>query len=149
MRLVPSVLDANRIIGDSDEPVGSGEALQLKWVKARDGEWFDLESAPRATDAQGWGVYVIWSPSDNPGRPGTVLKVGSGNIPIRLYLESLDPELRWFGDVRLLVTWAVVEDPTHRPWVVRYLSERLSPFYHRIVEAPDPETVPVNLPLIA
>jgi hypothetical protein len=123
--------------------------LDLNWTKSANGEWFDLDSAIRAAGGRGWGVYVIWTPSDKPQRPATVLKVGSGNIATRLHIERSDPDLRWLGDVRLLVTWAAVEDPSHRQGIARYLSEQLVPFFHRIAEPLEPAPVPVNLPLIA
>ena len=120
--------------------------LQLEWVKSESGEWLELDSATAAAKARGWGVYVIWTPNGQPQRPGTVLKVGSGNIPVRLYLERLNPELRWIGNVPLLVTWATV-DQSHQPGVVRYLSDRLSPYFREFSE--QKPGVPVNLPLTA
>ena len=120
--------------------------LQVKWAKSKDGEWFELETAPLASVSDVWGVYVIWTPNARPQRPGVVLKVGSGNIPLRLHIERLNPELRWIGNRTLLVTWAAVSQ-SHQPGVVRYLSDHLFPYF-REGSTQDPE-VAVNLPLTA
>ena len=120
--------------------------MQVEWARSNDGEWFELDTAPIETAANVWGVYVIWTPNSNPELPGVVLKVGSGNIPARVHLERLNPELRWIGNRTLLVTWAAVNQ-SHQLGVVRYLSDRLSPYFPG-ASMPDVE-VTVNLPLIA
>jgi hypothetical protein len=90
---------------------------------------------------------VIWTPNGKPQRPGTVLKVASGNLSTRLALERMNAELRWVGKLPLLVTWAVV-DQAHHPGIVRYLSQHLSPYFQTALP-PGLEAVPVNLPLTA
>ena len=128
------------------EPVERLTMLKLDWVKSQSGEWFDLESVASSSEARGWGVYVIWTPRGESELPGVVLRVGSGNILIRLYLEHLAPEFRLLGNAPILVTWAVV-NPSHQLGVVRYLADQLSPYFHG-AQMPD-LAVPVNLPLIA
>jgi len=115
-------------------------------VKTNDGEWYDLASQSVVARAQGFGVYVIWTPNDKPDRPAKVLKVGSGNLPVRLYLEGLSRELRWIGVSPKLVTWAVA-DPDLHPGIVRYLCQQFSPFFQDAAVPGEP--VEVNLPLSA
>jgi len=75
-------------------------------------------------------VYVIWVANGQPMRPGMVLKVGSGNIGIRLFIERMSPDYRAMDGSRLLVTWALVADHHDaNPGFVRFLSEALHPFF--------------------
>jgi hypothetical protein len=119
----------------------------LEWAKTAHGEWFHLASAPLDT-IHGWGVYVIWMANGKPMRPGTVLRVASGNIGVRLFIERMSPDYRTIDRSRLLVTWALVAD--HRQanlGIVRFLSEALHPFFLDLEQNSVP--IPVNLPLTA
>jgi hypothetical protein len=121
----------------------------LEWAKTPHGEWFYLESAPLDT-IHGWGVYVIWMANGKPMRPGTVLKVGSGNIGTRLFIERLSPDYSAVDRSRLLVTWALVADHHQaNSGIVRFLSEALHPFFLDLDQNAVPVPIPVNLPLTA
>ena len=123
------------------------ELLSLEWAKTADGDWFKLDDAP-LQHIHSWGVYVIWAAHVNARRPGQVLKIGSGNIGVRLAIERLDPELRLVAPISLFVTWAVVEDHHRHLPIVRYLNQHLRPFFQQF-PVPLAETLEVNLPRLA
>jgi hypothetical protein len=119
----------------------------LEWASAAHDEWFHLESAP-LDSIRAWGVYVIWLPNGKPTRPGIVLRVGSGNIGIRLAIERVSADYDLVDRSRLRVTWATVADHHQlSPGIVRFLSESLHPsfleFQRRSL------AIPVNLPVTA
>ena len=119
--------------------------LSVEWAKNTDGDWYALDAVP-VLNLHAWGVYVIWATHPQARRPATVLKVGSGNIGVRLAIERMNPELRSLG-TPLFVTWAVVADH-HHPAIVRYLSAFLHPVLPQYLDA-TVEPLAVNLPLLA
>jgi hypothetical protein len=123
--------------------------MHLEWAKTASGDWLELETVDLSTLHQLWGVYVIWVPHPMPSRPGTVLKVGSGNIAVRLAYERAH-RIQYLptAPTPLLVTWAEVQNRRHSAGVVRYLTQHLQPVWWNQM-LPECEPVRANLPLPA
>jgi hypothetical protein len=125
--------------------VVAGDEMDLQWAVKPDGEWFSLDESLQHVGLHSRGVYIIWIPSPAHHRPATPLKVGSGNLTIRLALERTDPYV-YKSPYPALVTWAEV-DARHHLGLVRYLIQLLEPVLWD--HLPEVEPIPVELPLRA
>jgi hypothetical protein len=119
--------------------------MRVEWAQKPGGEWFTVDEGIDALGLNSRGVYIIWIPSALPARPGTVLKVGSGNLALRLALERIDPYV-YKSPRPALVTWAEV-DPLHHRGLVRYLTQLLEPALWDHESEGQP--IQVNVPLLA
>jgi hypothetical protein len=109
----------------------------------RDGHWCDLELLDLQSVTARTGVYVIW----HEGNPSRVVRIGQGDIAVRLGAHRRDPAFlayRKYGKLR--VTWAAV--PAHQlDGVERYLANSWPPL---IGDAfPDAAPLAVNSPFAA
>jgi hypothetical protein len=120
--------------------------MRVEWAKKPGGEWFTLDESVEAAGLNRRGVYIIWIPSALPARPGTVLKVGSGNLAVRLAFERTDPYV--YKSPQPLVTWAEVDSLHHRG-LVSYLTHLLEPAFFWEYEQSTVEPIQVNAPLLA
>lgn len=119
--------------------------MKLEWAMKPGGGWSSLEESLELIAPNARGVYIIWIPSATPFRPASALKVGSGNLLIRLSLERTHPYV-YKSPLPALVTWAEV-DSNHHLGLVRYLTDVLEPvLWDRLPEA---APIPVNLPQLA
>ena len=122
--------------------------MHLEWAKTASGDWFELETVDLST-LHLWGVYVVWLSHVMPSRPGTVLKVGSGNIAVRLaYERAHRVQYLPTAPAPVLVTWAEVPNRHHSAGLVRYLTQYLQPVWWNQM-LPECDAIPVNLPLRA
>src|SRR5579859_4324315 len=88
------------------------------------------------------GVYVIWAPGDPP----EVLRVGQGDIRLRLVIHRRDRRLIAYAKRGpMCVTWTTVND-AHIDGVERYVAEMLNPRFSDGL--PDSGVIEVNLPEI-
>jgi hypothetical protein len=117
--------------------------MRVEWAKKPGGEWFTVDESVHALGLHGRGVYIIWIPSALPARPATVLKVGSGNLALRIAFERTDPYV-YKSPRPALVTWAEV-DPLYHLGLVRYLTQLLEPAFWDYESATQP--IQVNSPL--
>ena len=111
--------------------------MLVQWQKCTGNQWCTL-SRVNLSNVSTVGVYVIWK----PGNPGSVIRVGQGNIAERLIDHRNSQEINRYGN-DLLVTWAAVGWAS-LDGVERYLAEQYSP---KVGERfPNVQAIPVNLP---
>src|SRR5271163_1540663 len=100
---------------------GVNPPLQVAWVTLVSGGWCPFETVNLATVSTK-GIYIIWY----NGSPGRVVRLGQGDIAIRIAAHRIDRLVTAYGDRGLLVTWATV--PTHlMDGVERYLANQYPP----------------------
>ncbi len=114
--------------------------LRLSWVKCDGGKnWCDFELV-NLTDVTAKGVYIIW----HQGDPSRVVRIGQGDIALRLGEHRRDRQMRaYMGKGQLRVTWAAVS-AAQRDGVEAYLSDVLPPLVGDVF--PDAESIAVNSP---
>jgi len=118
---------------------------QLQWVKnSTNGQWFDLLrlnlSTPYFTNK--FGVYIIWYSAPTPA-VSRVIRVGQGDIGIRLKEHSTNPEIIKYSQYgQLKVTWALV-DTQFVDGVEAFLFDSYTPIIGERKPAAQP--IPVNL----
>lgn len=119
------------------------QSLNVNWIKnSNNNEWFDLLrlnlNAPYFQNKE--GVYIIWY----VGAGGTkVIRVGQGDIGLRLQEHKNNPEIIRYGTYgQLKVTWAIV-DKQYRDSVEAYLFDSYSPLIGE--RSPAAQPIAVNL----
>lgn len=114
--------------------------LNLSWVKCGDdGHWCDLELLT-LDNIETEGVYIIW----HEGSPGSVVRIGQGDIADRLGKHRRDQEiLAYKKKGKLRVTWAAVS-AAQRDGVEAYLADKWSPLVGDAF--PDVHPIAVNSP---
>ena len=87
------------------------------------------------------GVYVIW----HDGDPGRYVRVGQGNVAMRLSNHRANPNIMKFEEFGILrVTWASLQTP-YRSGVERYLADRYQPLLGDVF----PDVAPIQVNLVA
>jgi hypothetical protein len=97
--------------------------ISVTWVKCGNGaNWCPLETVD-LSNVKTAGVYIIW----HEGNPGRVVRVGQGDIAVRLGAHRRDSAVRAYGRHGMLrVTWATV--PAHQlDGAERYLANTWHP----------------------
>jgi len=115
--------------------------LTLTWVKPAVG-WLPFETFDLRACVTNPGAYVIW----HSGRPPWTVRVGQGNVPVRLGEHRGDQQILAYRSYGLYVTWAVVP-AQYLDGVERYLADQLRPLVGD--RYPDVVPIPVNLPWAA
>ena len=113
--------------------------LQVQWVKCTGDNWCPFKLVD-LSGVKTLGVYIIW----HEGNPGRVVRVGQGDIAVRIGKHRNDSEITQYeksGTLR--VTWASVP-AQYLNGVERYLADTWSPL---VGEAfPDAAPNAVNSP---
>jgi hypothetical protein len=108
--------------------------LQLSWIKSEADGWLNFQGFNLPT-AFGVGVYVVWY----NGHPGRVVRVGQGDIKLRIGAHRNDSEITQYAKHgALLVTWAIVGQ-RQADGIERYMGDN----WHPLVGTAFPDVAPI------
>lgn len=113
------------------------------WVKnSNNNEWFDLLrlnlNAPYFLNKE--GIYIIWYAGAGGSK---VIRVGQGQIGLRLQEHKNNPEITRYGAYgQLKATWAII-DKQYRDGVEAFLFDSYSPLVGE--RSPTAQPIAVNL----
>lgn len=114
--------------------------LAVKWIQSTKRSWLPLRSV-NLKYVRDVGVYVIW----HEGNPGRFVRVGQGQIAVRLSYHRADPNVMQYEEFGTLrVTWASVQTQ-YRSGVERFLADLYQPLTGDVF----PEVDPIQVNLVA
>ncbi len=108
---------------------------RLLWAKSIDNKWLNFSDLD-LTNLHATGVYIIWHGGSNP----RIVRIGQGNIAARLAGHRLNHQImRYVDSGPMMVTWAEINDQSHRDGIEAYLVGQFTP----LIKDKVPEVAPI------